>query len=74
MIMKHPQNGSLKSITTLLLAGSGCWSALTLQGKFMKMQFGQLLRSSISSYQLSLLLSTAWNCFTILLQNPTGNR
>ena len=50
MITKHPQNGSSKGISTLLLAAGP-------KGKFMKTQFGQLWRSSIC--QLFLFLFTA---------------
>ena len=63
MILKHPQNGSLKGISTLLLASGP-------QGKLMKTQVSvcQLWRSSI--YQMSLFLSTTLKYFTTLLPNP----
>ena len=63
-ITNHPQNGTSKGIFTLLLVPGP-------QGKLMKTQFGQRRRSSI--YQLFLFLFTAWKCFTIRQQNPTGN-
>ena len=50
MILKHPLNGSLQDISTLLLAAGP-------QRKLMKTLFCQLWRSSI--YQLFLLLSAA---------------
>ena len=56
--MKYPQNGSLKGVSTLLLAAGP-------KGKLMKTQFGQQWTSSI--YQLFLFLSTAWNVFAIWL-------
>ena len=65
MIKKHPQNGSSKGISIFLPAAGP-------QGKLMKTQFGQQWRSNI--YQLFLFLSIVKNFFTILRQNPTGNR
>ena len=62
--LKHPQNESLKGISTRLLA-------TCLQGKLMQTQSGHLWRSSI--YQLFLFLSTAWKIFTIWQLNLTGN-
>ena len=52
--MKYPQNGSLKGVSTLLLAAGP-------KGKLMETQFGQQWMSSI--YRLFLFLSTACNLF-----------
>ena len=63
MITKYPQYGSLKGISTLLVAADP-------QGKFMTTQFWQRWRCS--TYQLFLFLSTTRTWFTTLLPSPTG--
>ena len=65
MIMKHPQNGSSKGISTLLLAAGP-------QGKLMTTEFGQRWRSSI--YQLFLFLCTAWKSFKLTSRRPNPTR
>ena len=66
MTLKHPQNGSLKGISTLLLA-------TCQQGKLMSTQSGHLWRISIYQLFLLVFLSTAWKVFTIWQLNLTGN-
>ena len=70
MIRKHPQNGNLKGISTLLLA---VWPIGNTYDTVLAAVV--LWRSSI--YQLFKFLflpvSTAWKIFSTLLQSPTGN-